>query len=261
MMESPPMIPTQSSQSTSPPQPPLDSIPVSSISRLCIKLDERFKKDDSSCLRPNLEALQRELSRVRDLKSTSEDNLRSCHNAHETILRSRIKMIKENLLRKKSRKVTWRDNLTDPVPEVDPDGPKAWLATHLTRIDIVGDMIATARLIGSKESSSREAWKSLVESDEGACYAICYDTFKSYGKSDNRFTLAEQFRPRDQRASVATLTRKEIEDGKTPQHQWGSWDFDSSRSEPMMGFKPPTGMEIRWAMDYNNFTLVHAKNI
>ena len=83
--------------------------------------------------------------------------------------------------------VTWRDSLenvslVDPVPEVDEDGPQAWLLTKLNRHDIVGDMIATARLLGSPDYNCKEKWDRLIESGD-ACYCIIYDTLRSHRRN------------------------------------------------------------------------------
>ena len=83
--------------------------------------------------------------------------------------------------------VRWRDSLenatlVDPVPEVDEDGPQAWLLTKLNRHDIVGDMIATARLLGSPDYNCKEKWDRLIESGD-ACYCIIYDILRSHRRN------------------------------------------------------------------------------
>ena len=83
--------------------------------------------------------------------------------------------------------VRWRDSLenvslVDPVPEVDEYGPQAWLLTKLNRHDIVGDMIATARLLGSPDYNCKEKWDRLIESGD-ACYCIIYDTLRSHRRN------------------------------------------------------------------------------
>jgi len=89
--------------------------------------------------------------------------------------------------------VRWRDSLenvslVDPVPEVDEDGPQAWLLTKLNRHDIVGDMIATARLLGSPDYNCKEKWDRLIESGD-ACYCIIYDTLRSHRRNTQEDTI------------------------------------------------------------------------
>jgi len=89
--------------------------------------------------------------------------------------------------------VRWRDSLenvslVDPVPEVDEDGPQAWLLTKLNRHDIVGDMIATARLLGSPDYNCKEKWDRLIESGD-ACYCIIYDILRSHRRNTPEDTI------------------------------------------------------------------------
>ena len=97
----------------------------------------------------------------------------------------------EKTRQKKRRELThggimWRDSienasLVDPVPEVDEEGPQAWLLTKLDRYDIIGDMFATARLLGSPDYNCKEKWDTLVQSGD-ACYCIIYDILRSHNR-------------------------------------------------------------------------------
>lgn len=215
-------------------------------------------------LRIDLDPLRQELSRIQDQQRVIERGIGLASlMASEAIITSQIRAEEKRRQNRKLLKnnVVWRDTistLTDNVPEVDEDGPQGWLTTRLDRIDIIGDMIATARLIGSNNSESSEKWNELVSSGD-ACYAICYDTLRCHGKEDDRFSMTEKNRVRQARPGISRMTYSEIYRGVAPKHQWGPWeieDWDSARTEPMMGFKPPTGMEIRWATDFMSFQII-----